>query len=225
MPGALDNAAAGGEAPREFLVVSITVADFARAPQAQLSRERGVVLGRYASVERVRKLPGWDGEIEWIMATASDARGVLPHWVQALAVPGQIAKDVPLFLAWMARERAGERHPSPPAAAADDAPADSGPADARLMEALVPTKVVAAPVPAEEAVVRSGTEAATEPVPAPEPVPVPEEPEVAPLETVKEEPDKPKEEPTKPAAPPKEEPVNAPEPLTPKLAAPVAVQS
>ena len=45
------------------------------------------------------------GDIEWIMATASDAKGVLPMWVQNRAVPGQIAKDVPNFLTWAARER------------------------------------------------------------------------------------------------------------------------
>ncbi|KAH8885200.1 hypothetical protein GQ53DRAFT_660543, partial [Thozetella sp. PMI_491] len=88
----------------EFLVVSITVDDFDRAPSAELSREKGVVLGAYASVERIRKLPGTD-EIEWIMTTTSDARGVLPQWVQNMAVPGQIAKDVPMFLSWIARER------------------------------------------------------------------------------------------------------------------------
>ncbi|KAM7222324.1 Protein of unknown function (DUF3074) domain containing protein [Rhypophila decipiens] len=45
------------------------------------------------------------GEIEWLMALTSDAGGVLPMFVQNLAVPGQIAKDVPLFLGWIAKER------------------------------------------------------------------------------------------------------------------------
>ncbi|POR36430.1 Uncharacterized protein TPAR_03377, partial [Tolypocladium paradoxum] len=39
------------------------------------------------------------------MGTASDARGVLPAWVQRMAVPGQIAKDVDMFLGWIAEER------------------------------------------------------------------------------------------------------------------------
>jgi hypothetical protein len=39
------------------------------------------------------------------MATASDAKGVLPRWVQAKAVPGQIARDVQLFIRWIAKER------------------------------------------------------------------------------------------------------------------------
>ena len=231
------NAAAGGEeegaeAVKEFLVVSITVTDFARAPQAQLSKAKGTVLGSYVSVERVRKLPGWDGEIEWLMATASDARGVLPHWVQALAVPGQIAKDVPLFLAWTARERAGERHPSPPEPAAEAVggtgavappPAaavaalvpprpDAGveAANGALQAPLVPTKVVAAPVPVEEAVVRSGSEAAEALVSTTTPADAAGGPARAA---------------DKPAAEHEEEPINAPEPVATVAAPSVAVQS
>ncbi|KUI67348.1 hypothetical protein VM1G_02731 [Cytospora mali] len=92
----------------EFVVVSVTVGDFAEGglkDMAGLSAEKrkGVVIGAYAAVERVRRLPG--GEIEWVMATASDAKGVLPMWVQTRAIPGQIAKDVGLFLGWIAKER------------------------------------------------------------------------------------------------------------------------
>jgi hypothetical protein len=88
----------------EFIVVSVTVADFDQAPEAELARGGDVVVATYASVERVRKVSG-SGGIEWIMATASDARGTLPMWVQIKAVPGQIAKDVALFLGWIAGER------------------------------------------------------------------------------------------------------------------------
>ena len=65
-------------------------------------KDKDTVEAAYVSVERIRKL---GGDIEWIMAAASDARGVLPRVVQNMAVPGQIAKDVPKFLAWIARER------------------------------------------------------------------------------------------------------------------------
>ncbi len=106
-----DAAATQRNEKAEFLVVSVTVADFDRAPGAELSKAKGTVLAAYASVERIRRLPD-TGDIEWLMATASDARGVLPQWVQHMAVPGQIAKDVPLFLSWIARERKGEvAHP------------------------------------------------------------------------------------------------------------------
>jgi hypothetical protein len=93
---------------KEFLVVSVSVTDFGSSPDSQYSKEKGVVVGAYSSIERIRKLPV-TGDIEWIMATTSNARGVLPMWVQAMAVPGQIAKDVPLFLTWVAKERAGAK--------------------------------------------------------------------------------------------------------------------
>lgn len=72
-----------------------------------------LVEGRYVSVERVRKVAvgeGKDGEagaekIVWEMATASDAGGALPMAVQKMAIPGKIAKDVPLFLDWVERMR------------------------------------------------------------------------------------------------------------------------
>ena len=100
-------ASAAGEDAKEFVVVSIAINDFANAPEAVLSKEKGPVAGAYTSVERVRKLES--GEIEWVMATASDAKGVLPLWVQAKAVPGQVAKDVSLFLSWAEKERSKVR--------------------------------------------------------------------------------------------------------------------
>ncbi|KAL8413930.1 hypothetical protein RB594_005241 [Gaeumannomyces avenae] len=77
-------------------------------PVLELARDGGVVVGAYVSVERVRRLGAGEaeaGKIEWVMATASDARGVLPARVQAMAVPSQIVKDVPWFLAWAAQQR------------------------------------------------------------------------------------------------------------------------
>lgn len=89
----------------EFVVVSVPVADLAAHELGSLSKEGGVVVGAYAAVERVRKEDGAKGDVEWLMATASDAKGVLPMWVQTRAVPGQIAKDVALFLGWIEGER------------------------------------------------------------------------------------------------------------------------
>lgn len=94
-------------AKNEFVVVSVPVADFAGSDLAALSKEAGVVVGAYAAVERVKKEESGQGDVEWIMATASDAKGVLPMWVQTKAVPGQIAKDVALFLGWIEGERKG----------------------------------------------------------------------------------------------------------------------
>ncbi|KAI0385834.1 hypothetical protein F5Y04DRAFT_276357 [Hypomontagnella monticulosa] len=88
----------------EFVVVSIPVPDFGAKSQAsRLASEKGALVAVYVSVERIRKME--DGKVEWLMATASDAGGALPAWVQNLAAPGVIWKDVPLFLGWIAKER------------------------------------------------------------------------------------------------------------------------
>jgi Protein of unknown function (DUF3074) len=89
---------------QEFIVVSIPLTDFDSSPHAEYARDKSLVVAAYASIERVRILPS-SGEIEWIMATASDAGGILPQWLQHLAVPGQIAHDVDLFLRWIPGQR------------------------------------------------------------------------------------------------------------------------
>ncbi|KAK5655002.1 hypothetical protein OQA88_6761 [Cercophora sp. LCS_1] len=71
--------------------------------QSQSQPKQDYTTASYTSVERIRKTP--TSQIEWLMATASDAGGLLPLWVQTRAVPGQIAKDVPLFLRWIAQRR------------------------------------------------------------------------------------------------------------------------
>ena len=50
-----------------------------------------LVQGVYASVEKLTKI---GEETLWFMATTSDAKGVLPGWVQKKAVPGEVVKDV-----------------------------------------------------------------------------------------------------------------------------------
>ncbi|TAQ88889.1 hypothetical protein B7494_g2818 [Chlorociboria aeruginascens] len=91
---------------QEFLVISIPLTDFEKSPYAQYTRDKSLVIGAYVAVERVRIVPS-SGEIEWIMATASDAKGVLPQWMQNMGVPSVIAKDVDMFLAWIPGQRAG----------------------------------------------------------------------------------------------------------------------
>ena len=94
--------AAAGKGRREFIVVQIVAVDDATIKEKD---NQDTVRGAYSSVERLRETP--DG-IEWIMATASDAKGNLPIWIQRPAVPGQIAKDVDMFLEWVAKERKGQ---------------------------------------------------------------------------------------------------------------------
>ena len=60
---------------------------------------KGAVRGYYESVERVKKLE--NGEIEWIMATTSDAGGYIPTFLSELAMPSKISEDVPAFLSWL----------------------------------------------------------------------------------------------------------------------------
>ncbi|KAI9842434.1 MAG: hypothetical protein M1838_003144 [Thelocarpon superellum] len=82
-------------------------------------RPRDYVFATYSSVEYV--YTERDDKIAWIMAVGSDAGGALPMWVQNQAIPGTIAKDVPLFLQWIKRIRP-ERDPT-------HQPADQGKPD------------------------------------------------------------------------------------------------
>jgi hypothetical protein len=89
---------------REFIVVSIPITDFEKSPHADYAQDKSLVIAWYVSIERIRVLPQ-NGQIEWIMGTASDACGVLPQWIQNLAVPGKIAHDVDMFLTWIPSQR------------------------------------------------------------------------------------------------------------------------
>lgn len=72
-------------------------------------RKREVVQGFYTAVEtctlrsagKVGADEAGGEEVEWIMATASDAKGVLPMWAQKLALPGAVPKDVSYFMKWI----------------------------------------------------------------------------------------------------------------------------
>ena len=62
----------------------------------------------YTSVERCRRNMQEASVTEWVMATASDAKGNLPMWTQKLGVPGAVLKDVGLFMGWTTKRRRGE---------------------------------------------------------------------------------------------------------------------
>ncbi|KAI9819026.1 MAG: hypothetical protein M1832_004068 [Thelocarpon impressellum] len=100
-----------------FLVVQIPVrwSDLELLPNSsQVGRAKNAVIGNYAAVEFVYTDEA--GTIHWIMATSSDAGGVLPFWMQNRALPSQIAKDVPLFLKWVKQNRTEPETTSPRAA-------------------------------------------------------------------------------------------------------------
>jgi hypothetical protein len=88
----------------EFIVVSVTVCDLPSLPDstAKDCRDPAFVVGTYTSVERIRKM---ENKIEWIMATAGDVGGSLPKFMQNLALPRAIAKDVEMFLQWVVGQR------------------------------------------------------------------------------------------------------------------------
>ena len=61
------------------------------------------IIRAYTSVEQCR-ITG-DQKIEWIMATASDAKGWIPSRVQKLGVAGPVVKDVGLLIGWISNRR------------------------------------------------------------------------------------------------------------------------
>ncbi|KAI1188930.1 hypothetical protein F5B17DRAFT_393426 [Nemania serpens] len=144
-----------GTGAPECVIVSIPVPDFATSDKANLSKEKGAQIAYYVSVERIRKLE--DGKIEWLLGTASDAAGVLPLWIQDLALPGIVWKDVPMFLGWIAKERenAGTNASSAPTPAP---PADSGAKETEQTPEVTtgvatgPTPAVSEPAAVEETV-------------------------------------------------------------------------
>jgi hypothetical protein len=97
---------------QEFVVVSIPLVDFENSPYVEFARDKSLVVGAYTSIERIRILPS-NGDVEWIMATASDARGVLPRWMQNFVIPSAVAKDVEMFMAWIPSQRKGKPAPNP----------------------------------------------------------------------------------------------------------------
>ncbi|QRV72255.1 hypothetical protein RhiJN_00269 [Ceratobasidium sp. AG-Ba] len=66
------------------------------------SREPKGVRGRYVSVERLRQL---DGEVEWSMATMSNAGGMIPVFLSESQMPSKISQDVPHVLDWIKKKR------------------------------------------------------------------------------------------------------------------------
>ncbi|KAL4889271.1 hypothetical protein BDV59DRAFT_210455 [Aspergillus ambiguus] len=71
---------------------------------------RRAVFASYASVERVVcRDRDRTGDVEWTMATTSEAGGAIPQWVQRSwtmgGVPRAIVADVGLFIRWIAARR------------------------------------------------------------------------------------------------------------------------
>ncbi|KAK3073960.1 hypothetical protein LTR53_004027 [Teratosphaeriaceae sp. CCFEE 6253] len=89
-----------------FMVVQIPVTTRGIPGTAYNSNQfRKLQDGMYVSIERAELID--DGaRVNWQMATASDAGGILPMWAQKMGVPGAVIKDVGLFIGWTAKRRA-----------------------------------------------------------------------------------------------------------------------
>lgn len=119
------------DSPSSFLTVQVPI-DLSKVTAAKYSngsnRTKGTtaqekkepVIGRYTSVERVRKVDaeGNASAVQWDMATASDAAGNLPMSVQKIALGSLIAKDVEYVMEWAAKKR-GKEDTKPTSGGAD----------------------------------------------------------------------------------------------------------
>ncbi|KAF2474525.1 uncharacterized protein BDR25DRAFT_340335 [Lindgomyces ingoldianus] len=106
----------------EFIVVQLPVSLTKFPPavkQHSHVKPSKYVQGVYVSIERVAQIQGplsnsnGDQSVKnrWTMATASDAKGVLPLWVQKKAVPDAIAKDVKFVTDYVQKNYGGEGWP------------------------------------------------------------------------------------------------------------------
>ncbi|GMM50559.1 hypothetical protein DASB73_015170 [Starmerella bacillaris] len=59
--------------------------------------------GMYVAIEEVTRLE--DGGIQWSMATTSEAGGLIPRFIQRMALPGAIANDIPQFEKWINKKK------------------------------------------------------------------------------------------------------------------------
>ncbi|KAJ6782809.1 hypothetical protein PWT90_07470 [Aphanocladium album] len=96
-------ATAAVQGRREIVVVQVF---YTGGPAEE--NAKGTVTGAYTSIERFRELPNevnGKKQIEWVMGTASDAMGILPEFIQVLATPDMVPKDVDFFLSWVVGQR------------------------------------------------------------------------------------------------------------------------
>lgn len=68
-------------------------------------KKKDITMGVYVSIERCELQSS--GRTKWTMATASDAKGNLPIWLQKTGIPGAIAKDVGFVIDWLQKKRTG----------------------------------------------------------------------------------------------------------------------
>ena len=79
---------------------------------ADAQQRKKPVLGVYNAIETT--YIDEKGEIDWTMATASDAKGALPMFAQKMGIPGAIVKDVGFFMKWIPTVDSSEIMRQPP---------------------------------------------------------------------------------------------------------------
>jgi hypothetical protein len=89
----------------EFFVVQIP-ADSNDLPGSKYN-DKKMTEGIYCSVEYGSLIEN-GAKVKWQMATASDAGGALPMWVQKMGIAGAVTKDVGFFIEWIEKERKGQ---------------------------------------------------------------------------------------------------------------------
>ncbi|RDI82381.1 hypothetical protein Vi05172_g7729 [Venturia inaequalis] len=67
-------------------------------------KKKKVVVGQYVSVERCTYNEA-EQVVSWDMATAADAKGDIPMWLQKPAMPGKVAVDVGFFAAFVEKQK------------------------------------------------------------------------------------------------------------------------
>lgn len=109
--------------PTSFIAVTVPV-DLESLPASFYTNSRNVkegsdaqgrkkvVLGVYTAIENT--YIDEKGEIDWTMATASDAKGNLPMFAQKMGIPGAVVKDVTFFLNWIPTVDSSEIMQQPP---------------------------------------------------------------------------------------------------------------
>lgn len=102
--------------PNSFIIAQIPV-DISKLPTALYAngrhktdadtaqKKKDITMGVYVSIERCELENS--GHVKWTMATASDAKGNLPIFMQKMGIPGAVAKDVGLVIAWLEKKRNG----------------------------------------------------------------------------------------------------------------------
>jgi hypothetical protein len=90
----------------EFFVAQIPV-DTTHMSGSKYRNDAKMTEGVYCSVEYGSLLENGT-KVKWQMATASDAGGSLPMWVQKVGIPGAVTKDVGFFMEWVEKVRKGQ---------------------------------------------------------------------------------------------------------------------